>query len=60
MTRRSTLFLTLALAMLATQPSMLQTPAPAPAANQINLGADPNGNPLPDAGRVLSGLGRVG
>jgi hypothetical protein len=46
MTRRSTLFVTLALAMLATRPSMLQTPAPAPAANQINLGSDPNGNPL--------------
>ena len=46
MTRRSTLFVTLALAMLATRPSMLQTPAPVPAANQMNLGADPNGNPL--------------
>jgi len=46
MTRPSTLFVTLALAMLATQPSMLQTPTPAPPANQINLGSDANGNPL--------------
>ena len=36
----------MALAMLATRPSMVQTPAPAPAANQTNLGNDANGNPL--------------
>src|SRR5678809_1024567 len=46
MTRPSTLFVTLGLAMLAMRPSMLQTPAPAPAANQTNLGSDANGNPL--------------
>src|SRR5829696_7542954 len=46
MMRPSPLFATLALAMLATQPSMLQTPTPATAANQINLGRDANGNPL--------------
>ena len=36
----------MALVMLALAPSMLQTPAPAPAANQTNLGSDANGNPL--------------
>jgi len=46
MTRPSALFVALGLAMLATEPSMLQTPSPAPAANQTNLGSDPNGNPL--------------
>jgi hypothetical protein len=44
--RRSTLFVTLGLAMLATASSLMQTPAPAPAANQTNLGSDANGNPL--------------
>jgi hypothetical protein len=45
--RRSTiLFATVALTMLAVRPAMVQTPAPAPAANQTNLGSDANGNPL--------------
>jgi len=45
--RRSTLFVTLALATIATRPSLMQTPAPAAApANQTNLGNDANGNPL--------------
>ena len=54
--RRSTLFATMTLALLASRPVLVQTPAPAtspaaaqapaPAATQTNLGSDANGNPL--------------
>jgi hypothetical protein len=44
--RPSTLFVTMALALLVTRPAMVQTPSPAPAASQTNLGNDANGNPL--------------
>jgi hypothetical protein len=44
--RRSTLSVTIVLTLLAARPSTMQTPAPAPAANQTNLGSDADGNPL--------------
>src|SRR5262245_16072037 len=46
MTRFTSLFATVALTMLAARPALVQSPAPAPAASQTNLGSDANGNPL--------------